>query len=197
MMRRVPLIWIAATLAGIAGFWGLFIALPRWYASPSESPLSSVLPGLGSSPEGLSRRIRATLFYVAPDGLRLTGVEREIPFAERPADQARRIIEVQLETMADQVSAVPAGTKLRSLFLTPSGEAYVDLTGDVAAKHPGGSLQELLTVYAVVNALTVNLPAVSRVQILVDGKEVDTLVGHVDLRNPLQKNLAAVQPATE
>jgi hypothetical protein len=40
-----------------------------------------------------------------------------------------------------------------------------------------------------VDALTVNLPAITRVQMLIDGKEVDTLAGHVDLRHPLQKNL--------
>jgi hypothetical protein len=44
-------------------------------------------------------------------------------------------------------------------------------------------------VYSLVNALTVNLPAVTRVQILIDGKEVDTLAGHVDLRHPLSKNM--------
>jgi hypothetical protein len=39
----------------------------------------------------------------------------------------------------------------------------------------------------------VNLPAVSTVQVLVDGKEVDTLAGHVDLRRPLVKNLTWVE----
>ncbi len=41
--------------------------------------------------------------------------------------------------------------------------------------------------------MTVNLPAITRVQILIDGKEVDTLAGHVDLRHPLQKNLKWVK----
>ena len=41
----------------------------------------------------------------------------------------------------------------------------------------------------IVHALTFNLPAVTSVQLLVDGKEVDTLAGHVDLRRPLSKNL--------
>jgi hypothetical protein len=48
-------------------------------------------------------------------------------------------------------------------------------------------------VYTIVNALTSNLPAVTAVQILVDGKEVDTLAGHVDLRRPLAKDLGWVQ----
>ena len=34
---------------------------------------------------------------------------------------------------------------------------------------------------------------VTAVQLLIDGKEVDTLSGHVDLRRPLVKNLAWVQ----
>ena len=55
----------------------------------------------------------------------------------------------------------------------------------VLAEPQGGSLDEILTVYTIVKALTENLPAVNRVQILVDGREVDTLAGHVDLRRPL------------
>ena len=43
--------------------------------------------------------------------------------------------------------------------------------------------------YTIVNALTDNLPAITAVQILIDGHEVDTLAGHVDLRRPLRKNL--------
>ena len=34
-----------------------------------------------------------------------------------------------------------------------------------------------MTVSAIVNAVTANLPAVRRVQLLVDGKEVDTIAG--------------------
>ena len=91
------------------------------------------------------------------------------------------------------VSAVPPGTTLRALFITDRGDAYVDLSHEVAAAHPGGTLNELLTVYTIVDALTVNLPGVQSVQILVDGKEVQTLAGHVDLRQPLAKNLSLVE----
>ena len=82
---------------------------------------------------------------------------------------------------------------MRALFITDKGEAFVDLSREVASAHPGGSINELLTVYTFVNALTGNLPAITSVQLLVDGKEVDTLAGHVDLRRPLVKNLSWVQ----
>jgi hypothetical protein len=79
------------------------------------------------------------------------------------------------------------------VFVTEKGDAYVDLSRDASAGHPGGSLNELLTVYTIVDALTANLPAVTAVQLLIDGKQVETLAGHVDLRRPLEKNLAWVQ----
>ena len=50
-----------------------------------------------------------------------------------------------------------------------------------------------LTVYTIVNVITVNLPDVQHVQLLVDGREVDTLAGHVDLRRPLRKNEDLIQ----
>ena len=65
----------------------------------------------------------------------------------------------------------------------------MDLSPEVASAHPGGSLNERLTIYTIVHSLTVNLPAIHAVQILVNGREVDTLAGHVDLRRPLGKDL--------
>ena len=56
-------------------------------------------------------------------------------------------------------------------------------------EHRGGSLDELFTVYALVNAVTSNVPEVTAVQILIEGREVDTLAGHVDLRHPLERNM--------
>ena len=95
--------------------------------------------------------------------------------------------------------ARPARTAfgLTTLFIGERGDAFVDLSGEVRGKHPGGALGELFTVYAIVNAITVNLPAITRVQILIDGKEADTLAGHVDLRHPLQKNLKWTELQTD
>jgi spore germination protein GerM len=135
------------------------------------------------------RKITATLFYVADDGMALMPASREVPFGATVTEQARAILDAQLAPAAPLVSAVPAGVTLRDVFVTERGDAFVDLSAEASSKHPGGSLAELLTVYTIVNALTVNLPAIARVQILVDGKEVDSLAGHVDLRHPLAKSL--------
>jgi hypothetical protein len=196
MTQRSALAAGALALVAIGLGWGLFVALPRLYA-PNPTPAGQIAPPSVSPQEALAK-IKATLFYVSADGLRLEGVEREVPFGEGTIEQARRLIEGQLaDAPAPHASAIPAGTTLRAIYLTDRGEAFVDLSGAIADAHPGGSLDELFTVYSLVNALTVNLPAVSAVQILVNGKEVDTLAGHVDLRQPLRKNLAWSAPPEE
>jgi spore germination protein GerM len=91
------------------------------------------------------------------------------------------------------VKVIPEGTVLRAFYVTDRGDAFVDLSPEVSRAHPGGSLNELMTVYALVNAVTTNLPAVQRVQILVDGKEVDALAGHVDIRRPLTRDSSLVR----
>ena len=180
------LVLVAALLA-----WALLFSLPRRYgAAPSKTV--SAAPATAPAPPG--RKIKARLFYVADDGLHLTSVEREVAYGEGATGQAREIAAAQVAAVAEPlVSPIPPGTSLRSLFITERGDAYVDLSREASTAHPGGTTTELLTVYALVDALTVNLPAVHAVQILIDGKEVDTLAGHVDLRRPLERNLDWVQ----
>lgn len=176
---------IAMVLAAIAIGWLLFVGLPRWYVRPVTT---------GAMPEAMEpgpddvRKIKVRLFYVGADGTRLVSVEREVPFAEQPVAQARHIIDAQLAPVqAPLVSAIPPGTTLRAIFIAPDGSAFVDLSADISTSHPGGSINELLTIYTIVQSLTTNLPAITAVQLLVDGKEVDTLAGHVDIKRPLPR----------
>ena len=132
----------------------------------------------------------AVLFYVAEDGTTLVQEEREVDFAEDVLARARIVAQAQLGPPPEPlISPFPDGTTLRALYLADNGDAFIDLSAEVTRAHPGGSLDELFTVYALVNALTTNLPEVSGVQILVEGQEVDTLAGHVDLRRPLALNM--------
>jgi Sporulation and spore germination len=185
-MIRKTAIGSLVVLVIVALAWMIAAIAPR---TPLRSTPAAASPA-AAAPAGPERKIKATLYYISEDGLSLPGVQREVPFADSIEEQARRIVEAQLgDAPAPYASPVPAGTSLRALFIGQRGEAFVDLGGEVRTKRPGGALYELFTIYAVVDALTVNLPAITRVQILIDGKEVETLAGHVDLRHPLQKNL--------
>ena len=186
-MTRGLLAIVGVALVAAVFVWA-FRSAPRWRSTQAVAAPSPTAP----APPG--RKIKARLFYVSESGTKLTGIERDVAYAENAAEQAREIVAAQVGQVAEPlVSAVPVGTTLRALFLTDNGQAFVDLSREVAAAHPGGTVNELLTVYTIVNAVTANLPAISSVQVLVDGKEVETLAGHVDLRRPLGKNLGWVQ----
>jgi germination protein M len=201
MLRRAaPVIGIAAV--AIVGAWLLFYWLPRWRSQPAAPTVSSGT----QAPPVPGRKITATLYYIAEDGMSLVGVQREVPFGEPVAEQARWIVQTQLGPAPQPfAAAVPAGTTLRGVYVTERDcgataateacqrDAFVDLSAEARTAHTGGALDELFTIYAIVDAITVNLPVISRVQILVEGKEVDTLAGHVDLRHPLEKNLKWVR----
>jgi len=188
MSRRARL--VALGLAGGGLVVAAAFAVYRWtgpqptVATPQPPPVAA-------------RKIQATLFYLSPDGTRLVPVEREVPFGEGPVEQAKRIVEAQVAPPPPgAVSAIPSGTRLRALYVLTDGQAYVDLTREAATAHPGGTLNEILTVYTIVEALTTNLPAIASVHLLVDGYEVETLAGHVDLRRPLRPNVQWVHHDT-
>jgi spore germination protein GerM len=194
-MSRQAIAALSVGAVAVALAWLLFVALPRRYG-PHRQPAGAVAAATPPAPTPVApgRKIKAHLYYVAEDGLRLTSVERDVAYGEGPLEQARLIVAAQIAPVGEPaVSAIPAGTTLRALFLTDRGEAFVDLSREIVSAHPGGTVSELLTVYTIVNALTTNLPAVTAVQVLVDGKQVETLVGHLDLRRPLAKNLEYIQ----
>ena len=190
MTRRTIVAIVAFAGGAFVLWWLLFSAVPRWFrgsATPTAIPAASPTAAA-------QRKITATLFFTAEDGLSLVPVQREVPLAEPVVEQARQIILAQIAAPSQPLATtIPSDTKLRAIYLSDRGDLFVDFSPELTARHTGGSLDELFTVYAIVNAATVNLPAIARVQILIGGKEVDTLAGHVDLRNPLAKNLTWVR----
>jgi len=187
MRKRGIQIGVLLVMLGLLA-WAVTIGLQRLAA-----PAADVTPP-PAPPAQPTAHITATLFYAAADGQQLSPIRQEVALAEGVVAQGRQILVAQLASPPDgQRSVIPAGTQLRAFYVTDRGDAFVDLSPEISAAHPGGTLNELLTVYAIVNAVTANLPAVQRVQLLVDGKEVDTIAGHVDVRRPLAKDATLVR----
>ncbi len=188
--------WIAAgvgvLLLGL-GVWLVSTRLPDWLTR-TEGGSTPTATSASSSSTSEGRRIQATLFYVSADGTGLVETGRNVLYGATPAEQARRVVEAQIAAAPEGlVSAIPSGSTVRALYLTDTNEAYVDLGGSIVSGQIGGSLNEALTVYAIVNAVIANIADITAVQNLVEGKEVDSLAGHVDLRAPLGKSLDWIQ----
>ena len=72
---------------------------------------------------------------------------------------------------------------MRSIHFA-NGIARVDFSSEIVKNFRGGSAGELLMVGSIVNTLT-EIHGVEKVRIMVNGKQVKTIGGHVDLSEPL------------
>lgn len=194
MSARRAMLVAGALLVVAVAIWAVSLAVERAVRPPQPDPL----PPATERPVEPTPYITATLFYGGPDGDSLVPHRREVPLGNDIVAQGHAILAAQFEPAPEPyISVIPEGTALRAFYVTARGDAFVDVTPEIRTAHPGGSTMELLTVYAVVNAITANLPDVQRVQILVDGQEVDTIAGHVDVRRPLARNVSLVHVPSE
>jgi len=158
--------------------------------SGAAAPAAGAAAAEGEDPAAVEQKINVKLFFLAPDQPALLIEDREVAYSADLAQQVRTVVEELVKgPQKGLVGTLPAETKVIDTFVTAAGVAYVDLSKEAAQKHPGGSRGELLSVYSVVNSLAANFPAVKRVQILVDDRQVPTLAGHVDLTRPLTADM--------
>lgn len=147
------------------------------------------------SPEARAElaRIRANagtmelqLFLIVPGIERLIPVPRSVDAPQGIDAQIKRALQELIEWAGTEtVSPLPPQARVREVWVSPGGIAYIDFNTDFYAFSGGGSLGELHTVYSIVTTLTKSFPEILAVQILIDGKVEDTLAGHVDLSMPL------------
>jgi hypothetical protein len=179
---------VAAGVVALAAFgWA------AWLILQSSGATTVSLTGEPSPTAASAAHITATVFFGAENGRGLVTTRVEVPLAGNVAAQGEEILQAALgDPPRGMLRVVPAGTRLRAFYVDGRGDAYLDLTSEVRSAHPGGSFGEALTVAALVNAVTSNLRAVRRVQLLIEGEEVETLAGHLDISHPLPADLSLV-----
>lgn len=128
---------------------------------------------------------QVTLFVAYDDAGVLRPKQVRIPLPSGRQERAAEVLHALLNLYLDKFSPHPlgAGSEIRDVYLVDPGLAVIDLNAAFADSHRSGVLVEELTVVSLVQTLSANIPGITRVKILVDGKERDTLAGHADLTN--------------
>jgi len=132
-------------------------------------------------PEG---KTEAVTLYVADDAAGVLHAQSaQIPLPGGRQQRAEELVRALLRIYQQPGATHPvaAAADVRSIYLVAPGMAIVDVNTAFADQHRSGILDEQLTVNSLVETLAVNVPGVSRVRILVDGKTRETLAGHADL----------------
>lgn len=74
---------------------------------------------------------------------------------------------------------LPSTARLLSVYLTETGICYLNFSREFILAHPGGVRGEVITLSALGYTLLENFPAVRAFQVLVEGREIETLKGHL------------------
>jgi Sporulation and spore germination len=139
---------------------------------------------------------QATLMVANDADNSVNALNLSLPLPQNPEARARAVLGKLLDLYASAGSTHPVAggaSSIAQVFLMPiagiSGKttldgpelAVVNLTGAFAASHPSGLETETLTIMSICATLHANLPRVTQVRFLVDGKPRATLAGHADL----------------
>lgn len=158
--------------------------------SPAKSPAGGEQPAaLGETPAS-----SVTLLY--PDAVTglLTACSVNIALKGEAQQEMAQVAGRYIEGPSCDGQSQPflQGTSLRGLFLLDGGLIILDLTASAASG--GGSDTENARVYGLIDTLCYNFKEIKSARILVDGREVETLLGHLDLSRPLPPEWGLAAP---
>ena len=196
-MRRAATVAILLALGAACGCRTETAPEPGATEPPPGAAADEVAAPEAAAPPS---KISVTVYFPSASDDKLTGEPREIVETAPPAERGAQILAALIEGPQTPAGrpAVPAGTTLRHLWIRDDGTAYADFSEELAKGMSGGTSDEILTLYAIVDSLALNVPEIKRVGVLVGGRERDTLGGHVDVRRPLRPDRSLLAtPATK
>lgn len=177
MIPRPLLIAVAVMLVAVMGMsfyaWRMRgkvktedVASSRPVAAPVSGPTEQV-----------------TLFVANDQAGTLRAQGTRIPLPAGRQERAEELLQALLRLYLDRSSphALAPASEVRDVYLVEGGLAVVDINSAFADGHRSGVLVENLTIASMAETLATNIPGITRVQFLVDGKERDTLAGHADI----------------
>jgi spore germination protein GerM len=166
---------LLVVLLGGAVWWLMDVPRSRGTSTDTADRVGSAAPG-----EELS------IWFASQQEDALVSERRRVPPSLTPIDRARASLqELIAGPKSHAMRTVPTEVKIRELFIDDQGTAYIDFSEALSQTHPGGPWAEMLTLRSIMQTLVGNVPEIKRVQIMIEGREAETLAGHVDIRRPL------------
>jgi len=144
--------------------------------------------------ELLEERKEIILYFSDRDGEYLIGEKRRIVRKADMKEEAKEVMNELIKGPSGRLTpTLPPRTKLLAIQLNEEGVAKVNFNKSLSKDHPGGSSAEIMTTYSIVNSLTLNFAKIKQVQILIEGRPIETIAGHLSLVRPLSPNPALIK----
>ncbi len=179
--RRIP----AGAFFPVVALWGVtacdVVPAEEAGTAPADGDAAAVAPaGADTAPaiQDAEALEGARLFAAGPDGL-LHVREVELPRFSTTRGRAEALV----QRIVEESGTFPEEVQVLDVFVSGRGVAVINFTLDLLEGHSGGLHAEELTVYSLSHTLVESLPAIAEVRLLVEGRETETLAGHLDLRS--------------
>lgn len=138
------------------------------------------------------KTIPITLYFGDTQGEHLLPEIRQIPETSTVAKIAiEELIKGPSLKESTHVKTIPPEAKVLNVDII-KGVAYVNFSQELITKHWGGSSGEQMTIGSIVDTLT-EFKNIQKVQIMVNGKAVDTIAGHLDTSQPLTRDESLIK----
>lgn len=163
------------------------LALVFWIGACSKPPAPVPQPGPPTPPASVSRILN--LYFADDQAMYLAAEPRTVSVQQEDGKQLAAAAVNELIAGPKQSGlypTIPPESKLLSVEVS-NGLATLNFSQELQTKHSGGSTGERMTIYSLVNSLT-EIPGIQKVQLLIEGKKLDSLKGHMDISGPLTRD---------
>lgn len=161
-------------------------------AEPVEAPEEEIEEEVAEEEEpAVSQTVQ--LYFANVDADKLIQEDRELEVDGDEEKLGFAMLEELIKGPQDSelVRTIPEEVQVLEVKIE-NGVAYADFSEEIITRHWGGSTGELLTVYSIVNTLA-ELSQVDMVKFLVEGEELTTLKGHLELTEPVEPDWGFVE----
>lgn len=170
-MRKLVVVCVIAVLA-----IGALVLLRELLRRPAEAPEAA---------KPLPVRV-VTVYFGSEDGAALVADQLEIAMSPKATDGLRPVLEALIAGPKSKgVALFPEGTSVRGVYIIER-TAYIDFSRQLIEGFTGGSSSEYLLVASIVQTVCANFSDLDSVRLLVEGKEVDTIGGHLNVSKTLR-----------
>jgi len=186
MSRRALILSVAVAIVLGVGTYYLMtlrrhIAPTRASAMRAEQTARTQLNEAALQQAGGPAQIITLYFPSYADG-NLVAETRSLKLSSDNVKAIRQVLLALIEgSHQGHGSSLSPSTTIRAVFLAPDGTAIIDLSQEALADFQPGIESESLAIYSIVDSLCANIPQAKEVKFLVQGQEVQTLDGHIDL----------------
>ena len=126
------------------------------------------------------------IFFMGEDGISMYSENREIPITDDLCTDLRYVIEelIQGPQSSDLASPLPYTTKLFGIFVDNEGRLYVNFSKEFVEDNCKGTACEIAVIKTLIKTTAYNFPQISQLQILVEGKPIKSIGGHLNIEEP-------------